>query len=112
MTGRSKDKENFLLQELEPEYCDRLDKLHPHMTDRTKDNPFYSNHVFTAADLLRFDYKPTLVERILLKVLPTYAQIAGDCNYVFFYKRWNGQYYLIEIEKFKGDEETISSLLG
>lgn len=67
------------------------------MTDiRSKDNPFYSNHVFNMKDLQRKSLKLTLGERIILRFLPTYVQVAIDCDYVFFYKRWNGRYYLIK----------------
>ena len=68
------------------------------MTDiRSKDNPFYSNHVFNMEDLVRKALEITWTERTILRFLPTYVQIAGDCDYVFFYKRWNSRYYLIKV---------------
>ena len=59
-------------------------------------NPFYSNHVFNMEDLQRKALKITWGERFILRFLPTYVQIALDCDYVFFYKRWNGRHYLIK----------------
>ena len=67
------------------------------MADRTKDNPFYSNHVFNMEDLNRKVLQITWVERMLLKLLPTYVQLAGDSDNVFYYKRWNGRYYLMDV---------------
>ena len=65
------------------------------MTDRSKDNPFYSNHVFTDLDFGRVEINRWT--RFWLCFLTTYAQI-GDSGYVFFYKRWNGRYYLVDYE--------------
>ena len=67
------------------------------MMDEIKraENPFYSNHVFTEFDRGRAPLKLTWGERIILRFLPTYVQIA-DCGYVFFYKRWQGRYYLVK----------------
>ncbi len=64
------------------------------MTDRSKDNPFYSNHVFSEFDRSRASLKLSWVERAFLFLLPTYAQIGVDCDYVFFYKHWRGRIYI------------------
>ena len=66
------------------------------MTNRSKDNPFYSNHVFNMEDLRRKSLKITWTERFILRFLPTYVQIASDCDYVFFYKIWQSRYYLVK----------------
>ena len=70
----TKDKENLLLKESEPAYCDRLDNLPP------GPNPFYSNHVFNMEDLKRKALKLTWGERFILRFLPTYVSIATDCD--------------------------------
>lgn len=85
----TKDKENLLLKESEPAYCDRLENL-------PLPNPFYSNHVFNAKDLQRKVLKLTWGERFILRFLPTYVSIGTDCDYVFFYKKWQGRYYIIK----------------
>lgn len=78
------------------------------MTNRTQDNPFYSNHVFNMDDLGRKVLQITWVERIFLKLLPTYVQLAGDSDNVFYYKRWNGRYYLMDIEPVTQMNRTIT----
>jgi len=64
------------------------------MAGRTRDNPFYSNHVFTDADRQRKALKIDLWERIWLMFRPTLVQISG--GYVFHYKTMGGRYYLIK----------------
>ncbi len=66
------------------------------MTDRSKDNPFYNNHVFTYKDLQRKALKIDLWERFWLMFRPTLVQLSG--RYVFHYKTMGGRYYLIKEE--------------
>lgn len=94
----TKDKENRLLREAEPEYCDRLDKLR-------LPNPFYSNHVFTDQDLFRKALKLDLWERFWLMFRPTYVQLAEGL--VFYYKTRGGRYYLIKEEPMLKLPETM-----
>ncbi len=65
------------------------------MAIEIKDNPFYSNHVFSKDDLNRKVWQPTRWERFFIRFLPTYVQLADE--YTFYYKRWNGRYFLIDI---------------
>ena len=71
------------------------------MTELLKDNPFYSNHVFTQFDLNRVEIDKWT--KRLLFFLPTYFQLAD--GYVFFYKRWFSRYFLISTEVFSGRPE-------
>jgi len=95
----TKDKENLLLKESEPLFAESLEhKSAWDCLDPAKDNPFYSNHVFTDADLQRKALKITWSERFILFFLPTLVQISLDSNRVFHYKMWGGRYYLIKEE--------------
>lgn len=66
--------------------------------DRSKDNPFYINHVFNMKDLARKALRLTWSERFILFFLPMYVSIGTDCDYIFHYKRWAGRIYLIKEE--------------
>ena len=66
------------------------------MTDRSKDNPFYSNHVFNMEDLKRKALKITWTERFILLFRPMLVQLSE--GRVFCYKTWGGRYYLIKDE--------------
>jgi hypothetical protein len=59
-----------------------------------KDNPFYSNHIFSKDDLDRAIINKW--QDPLLWLLPTYVQFAE--GKAIFYKQWNGRYYLMRIE--------------
>jgi len=92
----TKDKINHSLREAEPEYCELLDRM-------SRDNPFYSNHVFTDKDLQRKVLKIDLWERFWLIFRPTLVQLSG--GYVFHYKTMWGRYYLIK-------EEVVTEAVG
>lgn len=63
------------------------------------DNPFYDNHIFSKEDLKRCEIR--WWEYPFLYLLPTYVQIAADCNKVFYYKHgFDGRYYLMKVEDF------------
>ncbi len=83
-------KENFSLQEVEPAYCDRLEKL-------LLPNPFYSNHVFSKKDLARNLLEITRTERFILFFRPTLVQLSEDRE--FHYKTWQGRYYLLDVKE-------------
>ena len=59
-------------------------------------NPFYDNHVFSKEDLKRATIK--WWQYPLLWLLPTYVQL--NEGFVFYWKNWNGKYYLIKYEPF------------
>jgi hypothetical protein len=73
---------------------------------RSKDNPFYSNHVFKDRDLKRDPFRPTLLERVLLFFRCTYVQLSVD--HVFYYKCLGPSYYLIKVTTEEEYEEEIS----
>jgi len=60
-----------------------------------KQNPFYSNYIFTDSDLDRMKIKKW--QYPLLFFIPTYVQI--NENYAWHFKYWQGRIYLMKIEK-------------
>lgn len=57
-------------------------------------NPFYSNHVFTEADIKRVKIRKR--DKLWLWLFPTFVQ--GHNGYIFHFKCVNAAYYLMKIE--------------
>uniref|UniRef100_A0A6M3Y1X4 Uncharacterized protein n=1 Tax=viral metagenome TaxID=1070528 RepID=A0A6M3Y1X4_9ZZZZ len=68
--------------------------------DRSKDNPFYDNHVFNSNDTKR-DAILHYRKPFFWWFYPTLVQICADENLVFYYKHINGAYYITKIKPFK-----------
>lgn len=63
-----------------------------------KQNPFYSNHIFTKKDIDRCIWSPSLLERVRWFLFAgTFVQCSD--GYAFIYKRLGDQYLLIKAEK-------------
>ena len=75
------------------------------MIPREKENPFYSNHVFTEKDRQRVSLKLDLWERFCLLFRPTYVQLSEGL--IFHYKTMGGRYYLIKEEPMLKMPETM-----
>lgn len=60
-------------------------------------NPFYSNHIFTEADLERAMITKKWYEWPWLFLYPTFVQVSD--GYASHYKNINGCIYLMKIEK-------------
>jgi len=65
-------------------------------------NPFIYNYVFSKEDLKRPKLQVNFFIKFLLKFLRTYIQL--EDGYLFYYKQWKNNYYLIKVEKFIKEE--------
>ena len=57
-------------------------------------NPFYDNHVFNKEDIGRAIIKWWKYPLLLL--LPTWVQL--NEGYVFYWKTWQGKYFLMKVK--------------